>query len=213
MDKQKLNIEELWKSLREEEFELDSETQKDSKFTGILGTVKGWFSFESDLNILRGLNRQLWLGLMYSILITAGYVFLIFGDYLLFVKLILALLIFFNGLITYRMLGIMKLVKKIKMENSLLENAHSLLYALTKWKKFQLQFALWVYPWAILGGGVMGYQIGSGLSVIPVKVILILLFLALPLSWISHRLALWMFNKSFQKSITRIEKWITDIEN
>lgn len=213
MDKQKLNIEELWKSLNIEELKLDRVMEKDSKLSGMSGTIKEWFSFESDVSVLKGLNRQLWLGLVYSLFITSGYVVLLFGNYLLFVKLVLSVLIFFNVLITYGMFGIMKLVKKIKMENSLLENAHSLLDALTKWKKFQLQFALWVYPWAILGGGVMGYQIGSGLTEIPLKVILILLLLAVPLTWISHRLALWMFNKSFQKSITRIEKWITDIEN
>ncbi len=215
MDKQKLSIEELWNSLNEEEFKLESAEKRERDFFNESNrtSFNQWFSFDSEVNILKGLKRQLWLGLMYSFIITVGYIFLMFGKYLFFVKLVLALLVFFNVLITYRMFEIMKLVNTFDIGNNLLDNARTLIVALEKWKKFQLQFALWVYPWAILGGGVLGYQIGSGLAEIPLKVILILLILAVPLSWISHRLAIWMFNKSFQKSITRIENWITDIEN
>lgn len=213
MDKQKLSIEELWKSLKEEEWASNSGVNADFHAKSNSGLWRGWFSFENEVNILNGLNRQLWLGLFYSVLITAGYVFLLFGNYLVFVKAVLTLLIAFNVLITVKMLGIMKLVSSFNVGNNILDNARTLVEALNKWKKFQLQFALWVYPWAILGGGVMGYQIGSGLTDIPNKVILILMVLVVPLSWISHRLALWMFNKSFQKSISRIENWITDVEN
>ncbi len=213
MDKQKLSIEELWKSLKDEELVSNDDRIIDSRKSHIKHKLQEWFSFKEDYNLLKGLNRQLWLSLFYSLVITAGYIVLFFGNYLVFVKAVLVLLIVFNALITLRMIGIMKLVRTFNVGNNILENARTLVTALNKWKKFQLQFALWVYPWAILGGGVMGYQIGSELTVIPIKVILILLLVVFPLTWISHRFALWMFNKSFQKSITRIEKWIADIEN
>lgn len=213
MDKQKLSIEELWRSLKEEELVSHEDRILDSKKNPIKSKLQEWFSFKEDGNLLKGLNRQLWLSLFYSVVITAGYIVLFFGNYLFFVKAVLVLLVVFNVLITLRMLGIMKLVGTFNVGNNILENARTLVKALNQWKKFQLQFALWVYPWAILGGGVMGYQIGSGLTDIPIKVILILLLFVVPLTWISHRLALWMFNKSFQKSITRIENWIADIEN
>ncbi len=213
MDKQKLSIEELWKSLKDEELVSNDDRIIDSRKYHIKHKLQEWFLFKEDHNLLKGLNRQLWLSLFYSLIITAGYIVLFFGNYLVFVKVVLVLLIVFNALITLRMIGIMKLVRTFNVGNNILVNARTLVTALNKWKKFQLQFALWVYPWAILGGGVMGYQIGSELTVIPIKVILILLLVVVPLSWISHRFALWMFNKSFQKSITRIEKWIADIEN
>jgi hypothetical protein len=213
MDKQKLNIEELWKTLKEEEIASNNGDRKIFHTKDKFGAWKGWFSFKEDVNLLKGLNRQLWLSLFYSLVITAGYIVLFFGNYLFFVKAVLVLLVVFNVLITSRMLGIMKLVRTFNVGNNILNNARTLVKALNQWKKFQLQFALWVYPWAILGGGVMGYQIGSGLTDIPIKVILILLLFVVPLSWISHRLALWLFNRSFQKSIARIENWITDVEN
>ncbi len=213
MDKQKLSIEELWKNLNADEVASSRVNEQNFHLVGKSVGWRGWISVENELNILKGLNRQLWLGLLYSVLITAGYVFLLFGNYLLFVKAVLALLVVFNVLITLRMIGIMKLVRTFNVGNNILENARTLVKALNQWKKYQLQFALWVYPWAILGGGVMGYQIGSGFTDIPNRLIWILLVLVVPMTWISHRFALWMFNKSFQKSITRIDNWIADIEN
>lgn len=84
-----------------------------------------------------------------------------------------------------------------------------------RWRKIQLKAGLFIYPISAAAGFMLGGMIGSGKSIEfflyrPV-VLLILLVIIIILTPICHRLAKWLFKKSYGKYLLKMKDLIAEL--
>jgi hypothetical protein len=177
---------------------------------------KGDFSKLQSRLPLKKLKSNLLIGIVWAILITTGYIVVLFLFSIWQVSVSLGVLIVFNTLI---MLDSWKLYKKtpatITPSNSLKEELTAHYNSFQRWWAVQQKISLFVYPIAIAGGFILSGVLGSGK---PVETFLynskmlgilgITMIVMVPLCYFSAR---WMFNYAYGKHLKKLKSTINEL--
>lgn len=167
---------------------------------------------------LAKLKKNLLIGLILAILITAIYVVLIFFISIWQVHLAIAIAILFNiwvGLDTWKLYT--NINANISATNSLKDELQKNYSGFQKWWRIQERLGLFVYPIAATGGFILGGVDGSGKSVEAFlynpKMLVVLgvtLLILVPLCYYGAR---WMFNYAYGKHLKKLKQLIDELSN
>lgn len=162
---------------------------------------------------LKKLKKNLLIGIMWALLITAGYITLCFFIHFWQVYFSLGVLIIFNTWIMLESWGLYKQTpSSITPSNSLKDEITSNYNSFQKWLSLQLKVSLIVYPIATAGGFIIVGVLGSGKSVEDFlynpRMLVILGITVLVFIPLSYYAAKWMFNHAYGKHLKRLKATI-----
>ncbi|MBI1343458.1 MAG: hypothetical protein GC171_11045 [Terrimonas sp.] len=168
-------------------------------------------------NPLAILKRKLKGSMVWAVLITAGYIILLFQIKSLLVLMALIVLILFNlyiMFITVRL--ILRIEPDIRPRANLLDELRRHYNDFMQWWDIQRKTALFIYPVAASGGFIYGGLVGSGKTVPelfekPVMWIFLLVSL-LVLVPLCHWMAKWMFRLAYGKHLQQLKENIDALE-
>lgn len=149
------------------------------------------------------IKRNLMVNAVLSILIAAGYVYILFRFPVWQVFLCIGTVLLFTVWVVIKALIMYRDMRKRNLNNSLLEEMERHYAAITDWSRMQQKVGLLVYPIAAAGGFMVGGALGSGKSIDvvmsrPIMSISMVITAAI-LMPIGFKLAKWMCRKSFGK--------------
>lgn len=199
-----MDLENTWKSIDE----------KDGLLENILD--KPVYHPPASLHPLRKLRTNLLIGIGWGILITIGYILILFYFPIWQVQSVVVLLIAFNSwLIAYSWILYRKTPSSISPSLTIREEIERNHRTFMRWWKLQEWVGLFVYPFAATGGFFLGGTIGSGKTVeqlltnpIILWTLLITIVISVPLSFFSAR---WMFRYAYGKHLDRLKKLLDEI--
>ena len=159
---------------------------------------------------LMKLRKNLLMGMVWALLITGGYIFVLCFIHFWQVYVALAVLILFN---LWIMVESWKLYKKtpssITPSNSLKEELSNNYNSFNKWWSLQLKVSLFVYPIAAAGGFIIGGVYGSGKTVeaflYNYRVVGFLLLTVLVLIPLSYYASKWIYLHAYGKHLAKIK--------
>ena len=165
---------------------------------------------------LMKLRKNLLMGMVWALLITGGYIFILCFIHFWQVYVALAVLIIFN---VWIMVESWKLYKKtpssITPSNSLKEELSNNYDSFNKWWSLQLKVSLFVYPIAAAGGFIIGGVSGSGKTVEAflynfraLGVLVITILILIPISYYAAK---WVFNHAYGKHLKKIKLLIDEL--
>ena len=165
---------------------------------------------------LKKLRNNLLIGLVWAVLITAGYMALFFFFPFWQVHVALGVVSIFNTLI---MFDSWRLYKKtpdtITPSHSLKEELTTHYNSFQRWWRIQEKMGLFVYPIAASGGFILGGVIGSGKTVEAFlynpKMLLILGITLLFLVPLCYFMARWMFSYAYGKHLKKLKATIDEL--
>ena len=167
---------------------------------------------------LAKLKKNLLIGLILAILITAIYVVLIFFISIWQGHLAIVIAILFNiwvGLDTWKLYT--NINANISATNSLKNELQKNYSGFQKWWRIQERLGLFVYPIAATGGFILGGVEGSGKPVevflYNPKMLLVLgvtLLILVPLCYYGAR---WMFNYAYGKHLKKLKQLMDELSN
>jgi hypothetical protein len=175
------------------------------------------FKKASEKSPLSILKRNLAIHLVYAVIITLAYAFIIYYFPYWQVQACMLLLIVFNFWAMHTSYNLYKGINLNVSEYNVLQDLKYHYHAFTQWQKLSLRVALFVYPFALAGGFMLGGTIGSGkgveefMSKGPVLIALVISIIVLvPLSYL---LAKWMTRVAFGKYVDQLKERIDELEN
>jgi hypothetical protein len=149
------------------------------------------------------IKRNLMINAILSLLIAAGYVYILFRFPVWQVFICIGMVLLFTLWVVIRALIMYRDMQKRNLNSSLLEEMERHYVAITSWNKMQQKLGLLVYPVAAAGGFMVGGALGSGKSIDVVMskpIMSISMFVtAAILAPIGFKLAKWMCKKTFGK--------------
>lgn len=165
---------------------------------------------------LRKLRTNLLIGIGWGILITLGYILILFYFPIWQVQSVVVLLIAFNTwLILYSWILYRKTPSSISPSLSIREEIEKNHRSFMRWWKLQEWVGLFVYPFAATGGFFLGGTIGSGKTVEQLLsnpsilwTLLILIIIIVPASFLFAR---WMFRFSYGRHLDRLKMMLDDL--
>lgn len=163
------------------------------------------------------LKKNLLINMVWGVLITISYLVVMVFYPIWPVVIALLVNISFNAV---AMLGAIRLFRSINTtisgSGSLLQELQEHYHDIRAWGQLQLKLALWVYPFAVAGGYILGATIRSGRSLeellqkpIFIWVLLLAVVVLVPASYF---LAKWMFKKSFGRHLDALKQTIESIQ-
>ena len=165
---------------------------------------------------LKKLKRNLFISIIYAIIITIGYAVLFYKVSIWQVRVAIVLVSIFNVWIIILTWYLFKNThENIDSTNSLKHEIQKNVSAFQHWWDIQEKAGLFMYPIAIAGGFMLGIVSGSGKSIevlfhnpkiLIVLAITILIFV--PLSYYGAR---WMFNHSYGKHLKKLKLLIDEL--
>jgi hypothetical protein len=165
---------------------------------------------------LAKLKRNLAINLVYAVVITIGYAWLIYYFPIWQVQACMLLLIAFN---LWAMNKAWELYHQVQLnldDANVLASLKKVHHTFSAWEKQSLRTALWVYPFAATGGFMLGGTVGSGKAVEVFmndsRVLIALLVTLVILVPLSYLLAKWMTRVAFGKYVQQIKERITELE-
>ena len=167
---------------------------------------------------LKKLKKNLLMGMIWALLITAGYITLFFFLHFWQVYFCLGVLIIFN---TWIMIESRKLYKEIPStitpSNSIKQELINNYNSFKKWWSLQLKVSLMVYPIAAAGGFIIGGVLGSGKTVeaflYNFRMLGILAITILVLMPISYYAAKWVYNHAYGKHLKKLRLLIDELSD
>lgn len=167
---------------------------------------------------LTKLKKNLLIGMIGAVLITAAYVVLFFFVSIWQVYVAFGILIFFNTWIAVDSWNLYKNIKvNVSATNSLKEELQKNYTGFQKWWRIQERLGLFVYPIAASGGFIIGGVLGSGKSVEEFlynpRMLLILGVTILILVPICYYGARWMFNFAYGKHLKKMKQLMDELSN
>lgn len=167
---------------------------------------------------LTKLKKNLLIGMIGAVLITAAYVVLFFFVSIWQVYVAFGILIFFNTWIAVDSWNLYKNIKvNVSATNSLKEELQKNYTGFQKWWRIQERLGLFVYPIAASGGFIIGGVLGSGKSVEEFlynpRMLLILGVTILILVPICYYGARWMFNIAYGKHLKKLKELMDELSN
>lgn len=165
---------------------------------------------------LNKLKRNLVVGIILAVLITALYVAVIFYVEIWQVYVSLGTLSLFNIFIAYDSRKLYRSINvNISTTNSLKEELQKNYNGFQRWWRIQERLGLFVYPIGAAGGFIMGGVLGSGKPVEAFlynpKILLILgatIIILVPLCYFGAR---WMFNYAYGKHLAKLKATIDEL--
>ena len=172
-------------------------------------------NFDSNLP-LKKLKNNLLIGIFSGILISLGYVFLIFKFATWQVNISLIVLIAFNSWIIYDSWKLYRNIEDtVSSTSNLRQELENICSGFQKWWSLQQRSRLFVYPVALTGGFIMGGVLGSGKSVDAFlynsKMLSILGVTILILVPVCYYLAKWIFRYVYGKYLVDIKQMIKEL--
>ncbi|MBZ5857855.1 hypothetical protein [Flavihumibacter profundi] len=166
---------------------------------------------------LMKLKRNLFINIIWGIVITLAYFFVIISTSVWPVQLALAITSMYNIIILVQAVHLYRSIKmEISSTESVLEVLKKHYIGISAWSRMQLKLAIGVYPIAAAGGYIYGGILSSGRTLeelmaqhlfawlLPVIVIILV-----P---IGHYCAKWMFRKSFGVYLDMLKATIDSME-
>lgn len=165
---------------------------------------------------LKKLKKNLLMGMIWALLITAGYITIFFFIHFWQVYFSLGVLIVFNTWIMFESWKLYKLTPaSITPSNSLKDELTSNYNSFQRWWSLQLKVSLFVYPLAAAGGFIIGGVLGSGKTVeaflYNYKMIGVLIITVLILMPASYYAAKWVYNHAYGKHLKKIKLLIDEL--
>lgn len=189
-------------------------TDSDDDLNKLLSTKD--FSKLSSRLPLKKLRQNLLIGIIWALLITTGYIILLFFITTWQVHVALGVLIVTNTIImldSWRLY--LKTPSTISTSNSLKEELTIHYDSFLRWWSVQQKSSLFVYPVAVAGGFILGGTLGSNK---PVEAFLyngkmlgilgITVLIMVPLCYFGAR---WMFNYAYGKHLAKLKSAINDL--
>jgi len=192
--------------------------QQEEKTNAVLDELLRSHSFEhgTQSSPLLKLKKNLFIHLIYAIVITLGYGVLIFFFPYWQTQACLLLLIGFN---LWAMANAFQLYISIApdmSQNNVLDYLKSHYNAFKEWQKQSLRVALWVYPFAAAGGFMLGGIMGSGKTpeefLMNYKIQIALAITIVVLVPLSYLLAKWMTRVAFGVYVDQLKERIGELE-
>jgi hypothetical protein len=163
------------------------------------------------------IKSNLLTGMAWALLVTAGYIVVLFFFPLWEICIALGVLILFNTLI---MIESWKLYRKmpsaITPSNSLKQELTLHCKSLQRWWSVQQKISLFVYPIAVAGGFILGGFLGSGKPVESflynskmLGILGITILTVVPICYFGAR---WIFNYAYGKYLRQLKATIDDLE-
>ena len=201
-----MDLENTWKALNDGDKSLEDILEKPS------------YQPSTSLHPLSKLRKNLIIGIIWGIIISAGYLFLFFYFPIWQVRSVLALLLVFNS---WMMLTSWLLYHKtpptISPELSLKDEIEKNIRSFQRWWKLQEGVGLFVYPFAASGGFIMGGVLGSGkpaeVFLSKPEIIYILLILIAVIVPVSFYLARFLFRHTYGKHLDRLKMLAEDLNS
>lgn len=172
-------------------------------------------SIQSKLPLYK-LKRNLMVGMIWAILITAAYIVVLFYFPIWQVFVTFGILCIFNIIIAADSWKLYKnLEPNIPEENSLKQELQRNYTGFKRWWRIQEKLGLFVYPIAATGGFIIGGIVGSGKSaeafLYNPRIILLLVITVIILVPICYYGARWMFNYAYGKHLKQIKDTIDQL--
>jgi hypothetical protein len=163
------------------------------------------------------LKRNLAIHLGYAVIITLAYALIIYYFPYWQVQACMLLLIIFNLWAMQKAYHLYKNINPNPAEHNVLEELKNHHNSFSEWQKQSLRVALFVYPFALSGGFMLGGTVGSGKSVEEFmskgSVLIALIIAIIVLVPLSYLLAKWMTRVAFGKYIDQLKERIDELEN
>ncbi len=174
------------------------------------------FTHSSIQTPLSKLKKNLAIHLVYAIVITLGYAYIIFYFPMWQVQVCMLLLIVFNIWMIIKSYGLYANIDLNLNGTNVLSELKKHFQAFKEWEKQSLQAALFVYPFATSGGFMLGGTIGSGKPVevfmsYP-KVLIALAVCIIILVPLGYWVAKWMTKVAFGKYVDQLKERIDELE-
>ena len=197
-----MNFEETWKNIG----------QHDDILNGLIS--KNTISkYGSNLPINK-LKSNLLGGIFWAILLTSGYIFLLFVTKTWLVNVTLVIMSLFNCWVMMDSYKLYKLISKITPFN-LKQQLESNYSALSRWRTLQQRASLFIYPVSVSGGFILGGVIGSGkpalLFLYDPKILVALAIAVIVLTPACYFLANWMFKIAYGKHMESLKAIIDEL--
>jgi hypothetical protein len=165
---------------------------------------------------LKKLKKNLFMGVIWGILITAGYVALFFFVAIWQVHISLVIGIIFNVWIIAMTWKLYRNTNEtVSVSNSLKEELQKNYNAFQRWWQIQEKAGVFVYPIAAIGGFILGGVEGSGKRVEAflynpemLMILGITLLILVPLCYYGAR---WMFNYAYGKHLKKLKLLIDEL--
>ncbi|GAC1592376.1 MAG: hypothetical protein NVS3B19_13880 [Ginsengibacter sp.] len=192
-----MNIENAWEKLGEGDHLLDPILKGNLDLLNTKSPLK---------KIRKGLLHSIYLGTLFS----AIYIFACVYYNIWQVNLIFGLLIIFNSWISITGYKLYTTINEnIDPSNSLLEELQKNYWCIKQWWSIQERVSIFIYPFTVVGGFMLGGIIGSGKSLgtlFSKNIFIISLIIAIiSLVPLSYWLARKMFDYAFGKHLKKIE--------
>lgn len=193
----------------------DMGNDKDNDLSSLI--KRAGLSSRPSKNPLQKIRQGLLINIGWGILISLGYVAVIFYFPVWMVQLCMGIVLLFNTWAIYTACLQYKRIQMVqKAAGNLLDEMRHYHDSVTGWMKTQQRVALFVYPVSATGGFLLGAVLGSSKPVEyfiskPLFIILLLVCIAV-LVPLCYYLARWLFNKSFGKYLLALKQNITALE-
>lgn len=192
--------------------------QQEEKTNGVLDELLRSRSYEhhTQSSPLYKLKKNLFIHLIYAIVITLGYGVLIYFFPYWQTQACLLLLIGFNLWAMAKAYQLYISIDPDMSRNNVLSYLKSHHSAFMEWQKQSLRVAFWLYPFAAAGGFMLGGIVGSGKTpdafMMDYKIQIALAITIVVLVPLSYLLAKWMTRVAFGVYVDQLKERIDELE-
>ena len=165
---------------------------------------------------LAKLKKNLFIHIIYAVVITLGYAFVIYYFSFWQVQACILLLIGFNF---WAMSSAYRLYKNVDPDlthDNVLTELKKHYFAFSDWQKQSMRVALFIYPFAGAGGFMLGGAIGSGKTpeafMSDYRIMIALVITIVVLVPLAYWLSKWMYRVAFGTYIAQLKESIAELE-
>jgi hypothetical protein len=165
---------------------------------------------------LAKLKKNLFIHIIYAVVITLGYAFVIYYFSFWQVQACILLLIGFNF---WAMSSAYRLYKNVDPDlthDDVLTELKKHYFAFSDWQKQSMRVALFIYPFAGAGGFMLGGAIGSGKTpeafMSDYRIMIALVITIVVLVPLAYWLSKWMYRVAFGTYIAQLKESIAELE-
>jgi len=165
---------------------------------------------------LAKLKKNLFIHIIYAVVITLGYAFVIYYFSFWQVQACILLLIGFNF---WAMSSAYRLYKNVDLDlthDNVLTELKKHYFAFSDWQKQSMRVALFIYPFAGAGGFMLGGAIGSGKTpeafMSDYRIMIALVITIVVLVPLAYWLSKWMYRVAFGTYIAQLKESIAELE-